>query len=172
MVLLDRCCCSDPNIYLDETQSDWSVEVPKHASFLFCHEEPSAGHRNQVSPQGSRTNNSCAMWSVIGFIFNYLLRRRQFAWWSKYNCEILFRSSNFSDIMSAGLDSGLAISVLVIFLTLSLPKSGIDFNWWGNVGAFNTAVLPSLLFCSHCQDFNGLALLQVGANETFGPASW
>ena len=74
--------------------------------------------------------------------------------------------------MSAGLDSGLAISVLVIFLTLSLPKSGVNFNWWGNVGAFNTAVLPSLVLCSHRQDFNGLALLQVGANETFGPASW
>jgi hypothetical protein len=36
--------------------------------------------------------------------------------------------------------SGLAISLIVIFLCLSLPKGGIPFNWWGNVDAFNTAV--------------------------------
>ena len=36
------------------------------------------------------TNNSYATWSFIGFMFNYLLRRRQFAWWSKYNFEVFF----------------------------------------------------------------------------------
>ena len=25
-------------------------------------------------------------WVVICFIFNYVIRRRHFAWWSKYNC--------------------------------------------------------------------------------------
>lgn len=44
------------------------------------------------------------------------------------------------DITSAGLDCGLAISLIVIFLTLSLPKGGIKFKWWGNVDALNTAV--------------------------------
>jgi hypothetical protein len=48
------------------------------------------------------------------------------------------------DVTSAGLDCGLAISLIIIFLTLSLPKGGIAFNWWGNVDAFNTAVLPCL----------------------------
>jgi hypothetical protein len=45
-----------------------------------------------------------------------------------------------SYITSAGLDCGLAIAVIAIFLTLSLPKGGIDFNWWGNVDVYNTAV--------------------------------
>jgi len=96
------------------------------------------------------TNNSYATWSVIGFTFNYLIKRRHLAWCSRYNCELLFGFSNCSDVTSAGLDSGLAISVLVIFLTLSLPKSGINFNWWGNIGAFNTAVLSPPQFCSYC----------------------
>jgi hypothetical protein len=25
-------------------------------------------------------------WVIIGFIFNYVIRRRHFNWWSKYNC--------------------------------------------------------------------------------------
>jgi hypothetical protein len=50
------------------------------------------------------------------------------------------------DVTSAGLDCGLAISLIVIFLTLSLPQGGISFNWWGNVGAFDTAVLT---FCEY-----------------------
>jgi OPT family oligopeptide transporter len=43
-------------------------------------------------------------------------------------------------VTSAGLDCGLAISLIVIFLCLSLPKGGIPFNWWGNVAVFDTAV--------------------------------
>lgn len=26
-------------------------------------------------------------WTIVGFIFNYVIRRRNFAWWTKYNCE-------------------------------------------------------------------------------------
>lgn len=25
-------------------------------------------------------------WAIVGFIFNYIVRRRHFSWWSKYNC--------------------------------------------------------------------------------------
>ncbi|GAA5913408.1 hypothetical protein JCM8208_004757 [Rhodotorula glutinis] len=61
-------------------------------------------------------------WFIVGFIFQYLMRRRHFRWWSKFNF-----------ILSAGLDSGTIISALVIFFTLQLPKGGsISFNWWGN----------------------------------------
>ena len=47
----------------------------------------------------------------------------------------------YNYLTSAGLDCGLAISLIVIFIALSLPGGGISFNWWGNVGAFNTAVI-------------------------------
>ena len=26
-------------------------------------------------------------WCITGFIFNYIVRRRHFSWWAKYNCE-------------------------------------------------------------------------------------
>ena len=26
-------------------------------------------------------------WTIVGFIFNYVIRRRHFSWWTKYNCE-------------------------------------------------------------------------------------
>ena len=28
-------------------------------------------------------------WTIVGFIFNYVIRRRHFSWWTKYNCELL-----------------------------------------------------------------------------------
>ncbi|GAA6024567.1 hypothetical protein JCM11491_002702 [Sporobolomyces phaffii] len=68
------------------------------------------------------TGINYSSWFLVGFIFQYLLRRRQFRWWSKFNF-----------VLSAGLDSGTVFSGVVIFLALSLPKNGtISLNWWGN----------------------------------------
>ena len=87
-------------------------------------------------------------WAIVGFIFNYVIRRRHFSWWTKYNCEYLvpvlpslphllpkFRLLHYvsvtnghalrtTDILSAGLDSGVAISVILIFFALQYPKNG------------------------------------------------
>ena len=43
-------------------------------------------------------------WAIVGFIFQYVIRRRHFSWWTKYNY-----------VLSASLDSGVAISIVVIF---------------------------------------------------------
>ncbi|PSR84197.1 hypothetical protein PHLCEN_2v5485 [Hermanssonia centrifuga] len=72
-------------------------------------------------------------WTIVGFIFNYLIRRRYFSWWSKYNY-----------VLSAALDSGVAISAVVIFFTLQYPRDGtVGKNtiqkWWGNTVSFNNA---------------------------------
>ena len=36
---------------------------------------------------------------IVGFIFNYVIRRRHFSWWTKYNCQsfsyYLYRSFFF-----------------------------------------------------------------------------
>ncbi|OSX66500.1 hypothetical protein POSPLADRAFT_1043923 [Postia placenta MAD-698-R-SB12] len=84
-------------------------------------------------------------WAIVGFIFNYVIRRRHFAWWTKYNY-----------VLSAGLDSGVAISIIIIFFCVQYPRDGtigastIE-TWWGNTVSFNNAdgrsasykVLPS-----------------------------
>ncbi|KAH9944677.1 OPT oligopeptide transporter [Amylocystis lapponica] len=93
-------------------------------------------------------------WTVVGFIFGYVIRRRHFSWWTKYNY-----------VLSAGLDSGLAISVIIIFFCLQYPKNGtIGANtvltWWGNKGAFDNA------------DGNATPLRSLAPGEWFGPSTW
>jgi hypothetical protein len=46
----------------------------------------------------------------VGYIFQYVIRRRATSWWQKYNY-----------VLSAALDSGVAISTLLIFF------------WYGHV---------------------------------------
>ncbi|KAF9111125.1 hypothetical protein BGX27_005360 [Mortierella sp. AM989] len=56
----------------------------------------------------------------VGFIFSFVLRRYRYGWWSRYNF-----------LTSAALDTGVALSALVIFFTLQ--NWGIQFPyWWGN----------------------------------------
>jgi hypothetical protein len=71
-------------------------------------------------PPGMGINYSSSV--LVGFIFQYLIRKRNFAWWSKFNY-----------VTGAALDSGTMISVLFIFFTLQIPKGGtIAVDWWGN----------------------------------------
>jgi OPT family small oligopeptide transporter len=66
-------------------------------------------------------------WFVVAFVFQYLIRKYNFRWWSKYNF-----------VTSAALDSGTIFATIFIFLFLQLPKDGrITLNWWGNTVAYN-----------------------------------
>ncbi|KAH9447028.1 hypothetical protein Pst134EA_029013 [Puccinia striiformis f. sp. tritici] len=89
-------------------------------------------------------------WILVGFIFQYVLRRMKFRWWSKYNF-----------VLSAGLDVGTVIGAIVIFFTLQLPKGGQlgTLNWWGNTVYLET------------DDFEGTPYLDPPA-EGFGPLKW
>ncbi|KAN0062883.1 hypothetical protein ACQY0O_004704 [Thecaphora frezii] len=67
-------------------------------------------------------------WFAVAFIFQYCMRRYNFRWWSKYNF-----------VLTAALDSGTIVSILVIFFALSIPKNGeLSLNWWGNSVFANT----------------------------------
>jgi hypothetical protein len=64
-------------------------------------------------------------------------------------------------VLSAGLDSGLAIATILIFFALEFPKNGtIGINtiqtWWGNTVFTKTA------------DWNAASLWTVAENQTFG----
>jgi hypothetical protein len=52
---------------------------------------------------------------VVGAIFMYYLPRYHFRWWSHYNY-----------ILGIALDSGVAISVLLIYLFMYLPNGGVE----------------------------------------------
>ncbi|KAJ7232442.1 OPT oligopeptide transporter protein-domain-containing protein [Mycena haematopus] len=69
-------------------------------------------------------------WAAVGFIFQYVIRRRHFSWWTKYNY-----------VLSAALDSGVAVCIIVIFFALQFPKNGTIgltniATWWGNTVPF------------------------------------
>ncbi|EMD31506.1 hypothetical protein CERSUDRAFT_119725 [Gelatoporia subvermispora B] len=93
-------------------------------------------------------------WTIVGFVFNYVIRRRHFSWWTKYNY-----------VLSAALDSGLAVSAIIIFFCLQYPKNntiGADTiqTWWGNTVSFNNA------------DGLALPLRKLAPGEAFGPTKW
>jgi len=83
------------------------------------------------------TGINYSSWFAVGFIFQFVIRKRNFQWWSKYNY-----------VTGAALDSGTVLSLLTIFYTLQLPKGGFSVNWWGNTVFTNTA------------DWAGLPLIQ------------
>ncbi|THG98061.1 hypothetical protein EW145_g7488 [Phellinidium pouzarii] len=100
------------------------------------------------------TAGNYVIWVLVGFIFQYVIRRRAFSWWTKYNY-----------VLSAALDTGFAISAIVIFFTLQFPHdgtigSGSLMNWWGNV------------VYTHTDDFDSKPSLDLVDGKPFGPASW
>ncbi|KAI0044897.1 OPT oligopeptide transporter [Auriscalpium vulgare] len=93
-------------------------------------------------------------WALVGFIFQYLIRRRAFSWWTKYNY-----------VLAAALDAGTAISIVVIFFCLQFPRNGTIgensiLSWWGNTVPFTGA------------DGNATPMKVVADGGTFGPSSW
>lgn len=86
-------------------------------------------------------------WGAIGLTFNFFIKRRYRDWWSKYNY-----------LLSASLDSGLAITTFLVFFCLTYP--GVNLKWWGNSIAYETA------------DGLGTPLDVVPEGQTFGPSQW
>ncbi|KAH8110780.1 OPT oligopeptide transporter [Phellopilus nigrolimitatus] len=89
-------------------------------------------------------------WAIVGFIFQFVIRRRHFSWWTKYNY-----------VLSAALDSGVAVSIIIIFFCLEYPMNGeigitTIQSWWGNTVFQNTG------------DWNDVSLKTVSDGETFG----
>ncbi|KAF4610330.1 hypothetical protein D9613_010457 [Agrocybe pediades] len=88
-------------------------------------------------------------WAIIGFIFQYIIRRKHFSWWAKYNY-----------VLSAALDAGTAVGLILIFFCLQFPLDGelgkdTIQAWWGN------SVYKQTL------DWNNTALRQISPGSTF-----
>lgn len=88
-------------------------------------------------------------WGIVGFIFQFLIKKRHFRWWSRLNF-----------LTSSGLDLGLALSTLVIFFAFTLNNINPP-SWWGN------DIVTSTM---DAQDTAIQVVLPQG--QTFGPATW
>ncbi|KAJ3751338.1 OPT oligopeptide transporter protein-domain-containing protein, partial [Lentinula detonsa] len=125
----------------------WIIDK-KYPNSFFKYVNPVIFNGTQLLPPASGINY--VPWAIVGFIFQYLIRRRNFPWWTKYNY-----------VLSAALDSGLAISVIIIYFTLQYPKHGTIgkntiLSWWGNTVSFTGA------------DGRGVPVIQLPVGETFG----
>ncbi|KAI3343510.1 OPT oligopeptide transporter protein-domain-containing protein [Ustulina deusta] len=88
-------------------------------------------------------------WGIVGYVFQFVIKKRHFRWWSRLNY-----------LTSAGLDLGLALGTIVIFLAFTLRDIDPP-QWWGN-----TVVTTTL-------DYQGKAVQAVlPPGETFGPKVW
>ncbi|THV06162.1 OPT superfamily oligopeptide transporter [Dendrothele bispora CBS 962.96] len=84
---------------------------------------------NGVSAIPPATGINYSSWFAVGFVFQFLVRKRNFAWWAKFNY-----------VASAAMDCGTVLSLIVIFFTLQFPRQGtIQLNWWGNEVWMQTA---------------------------------
>ncbi|KAI6047012.1 OPT oligopeptide transporter protein-domain-containing protein [Pisolithus marmoratus] len=88
-------------------------------------------------------------WALVSYIFQNAIRRHNFPWWAKYNY-----------VLSAALDSGLAVSMLVIFFTLQYPMNG-------TVSASLTLRCILQVFKRN-GDGRGVPVRQLATGQTFG----
>ncbi|CAG8032239.1 unnamed protein product [Penicillium salamii] len=91
------------------------------------------------------TGINYSSWALVNYIFHSFIKRRYFAWWTKYNY-----------VLTAALDTGLALSGIVIFFCISYPGALFP-KWWGNTVYLNTA------------DAEGVAYMAVPSIGYFGP---
>jgi hypothetical protein len=98
---------------------------------------------------------------IVGFVFQYLIRRRRFAWWSKVRRSVKsldLVDAQYNYILSVALDVGSALSALFIFLVLDLTNAKID--WWGN-NVYQKSALMTGPWC-------GVLLIHSGGLERRG----
>lgn len=88
-------------------------------------------------------------WGIVGLVFNRYIRNKFRGWWMRFNY-----------VTSAALDSGLAISTIIVVLTLSLTNTEPP-KWWGNEVIGKTS------------DAMGTAVkIILKPGDTFGPKTW
>jgi OPT family oligopeptide transporter len=92
------------------------------------------------------TGINYSSWALVNVIFNWWIKSKFFAWWGKclhslWGKEVLtFRVAKYNYVLAAGLDTGLAISALVIFFCITYP-GGVFPDWWGKCFCFHLTKL-------------------------------
>lgn len=88
-------------------------------------------------------------WGIVGFLFNKVIRDRFRGWWMQYNY-----------VLSAGLDVGLALCTILIFIALNMTSTSFP-EWWGTRIASDTMDMK-----------DSAAQIVLPEGETFGPRTW
>jgi OPT family oligopeptide transporter len=116
------------------TQSKWFARA--HAPLLL-------GGLNYIPPASGTNYGS---WAIVGLIFGLWLKRREHAWWRRYNF-----------VLSSALDCSVAIAGILIFFTIFYTGAADNFSWWGTD-----------VYKKTC-DWKGCAYRTIEKGQTFGP---
>ncbi|KAH8681220.1 OPT oligopeptide transporter protein-domain-containing protein [Xylariales sp. PMI_506] len=95
------------------------------------------------------TGLNFSVWALVCYIFNYLIRHKAGAWWAKYTMTL-----------SAALDSGLAVGIVVVFFGFIFPGWMDGFSWWGTE-----------VYKQGC-DWQACSYKSVAPGTHFGPDKW
>ena len=113
------------------------------------------------------TGLNFSVWAIVCWLFNYEIRKRKSAWWKKYNMTL-----------SAALDSGLAVGVVVIFFGIVFPGWMSGFKWWGtevykqvSPSMFVSCRRRLLIYMQGC-DWQACSYKNVPDGGRFGPPRW
>ncbi|SNX82054.1 related to oligopeptide transporter [Melanopsichium pennsylvanicum] len=80
-----------------------------------------------LAPPASGINFTSAI--VVGYFFQYWMRKNRREWWSRYNF-----------VLAGALDFGTIMSSIAIYFLLQVPKNGdLELEWWGNQVFLETA---------------------------------
>lgn len=88
-------------------------------------------------------------WALVGYVFQKYIRDSRPGWWGYYK-----------NILSAGLDVGLAAATILIFVTLQLTDTEMP-SWWG------VEVSSGTLDAT-----NKAIRVKLPKGERFGPEKW
>ncbi|KAF1933125.1 OPT superfamily oligopeptide transporter [Didymella exigua CBS 183.55] len=69
-------------------------------------------------PPASGTNYGS--WAIVGLVFGVYVKRKYALWWKRYTF-----------VLSAALDSSIAIAAVIIFFAVFWTKVSENFSWWG-----------------------------------------
>lgn len=89
-------------------------------------------------------------WGIVGFVFQFWVKKRHFAWWSRLNY-----------LTSSGLDLGLALATLFIFFAFTMRDVDPP-HWWGNDVVGTTMDMQGTAVQMHVFD----------EGQRFGPDTW
>ncbi|KAF1812954.1 OPT-domain-containing protein [Eremomyces bilateralis CBS 781.70] len=95
------------------------------------------------------TGLNFSVWALVNWVFNDLVARHRREWWKKYTM-----------MLSAALDSGLAVGVTAIFFGFLYPGWMEGFSWWGTE-----------VYKEGC-DWQACAYKDVPKGGFFGPKTW
>ncbi|KAK8172299.1 OPT oligopeptide transporter protein-domain-containing protein [Phyllosticta citrichinensis] len=95
------------------------------------------------------TGLNFSVWALVCWVFNDVIRRKKSQWWKKYNMTL-----------SAALDSGVAVGVVVVFFGVIYPGWMKGFSWWGTE-----------VYKQGC-DWVACSYRNVAPGEHFGPSTW